>query len=298
MEEQQMPESFKLLVIDIDGTLLNPEGEITPHTKATVQAAQEAGIVVTLATARRYGNSAKIATELELHGPLIVYDGALIVQHPAATILYSRLLRADIAQAAVELLVRHDVQPVVHPDDGLLEEIWTGSVQLDNLFIDAYFAAYPEKMRRMPYAQLCTGHADPRRVVAFTSEEIIQGVIPEVAALPCSWNAIQRGSYGCAELVVMDRGCSKASGVAALAQALNIPLQEVMALGDNTNDIEMLQVVGWGVAMGQAPDNVKAAAKAVTASNREDGVAQAIERYALRTAPQAEANSFNRVTCL
>ena len=298
MEEQRIPQNFKLLVIDIDGTLLNPEGKITPDTRATVQAAQEAGIVVTLATARRYGNSAKIATELGLHGPLIVYDGALIVQHPEATILYSRLLAADIAQAAVDLLVRHNVQPVVHPDDGLLEEIWTGPAQLDTLLIDAYFAAYPEKMRRMPYADLCTGHADPRRVVAFTSEESIQGVIPEVAALPCSWNAIQRGSYGCAELVVMDQGCSKASAVAALAQVLHIPMQEVMALGDNTNDIEMLQAVGWGVAMGQAPDNVKAVAKAVTASNKEDGVAQAIKRYALCIAPHAEANSFNRATCL
>ena len=298
MEEKNTPPGYKLLVIDIDGTLLNPVGEITSSTMAAVQAAQEAGIVVTLATARRYGNSKKIASELGLSGPLIVYDGALIVQHPAATILSSHLLEAEIAQAAVDILVRHRVQPVVHPDDGLREEIWTGPAELDDLLIEAYFTAYPEKMRRMPYAQLCSGHPNPRRVVAFTSEEIIQGVIPEVSVLPCSWNAISRGSYGCAELVVMAQGCSKASGVATLAKALHIPMQEVMALGDNTNDIEMLQAVGWGVAMGHAPAKVKAVAKAITTSNTEDGVAQAIERYALRTAPHASANSFNRATCL
>lgn len=296
MEEENTVPGFKLLVIDIDGTLLNPQGEITPYTLATVQAAQEAGIVVTLATARRYINTAQIAHALGLVGPIILYDGALIVQHPQASILYSRPLQADIAQDAVDLLVRHKVQPVVHPNDGLAEEVWTGSPELDNLWLDAYFAAYPDKMRRMPYANLCTGHPDPRRVVAFTSEELIQGLIPEVAALPCSWTTIKRGSYGSAELVVMHKGCSKASGVAALAQSLGIAMQEVMALGDNNNDVEMLRAAGWGVAMGQAPANVQAAANVVTASNREDGAARAIERYALRTAMHAPANSFKRTT--
>ncbi len=296
MEEELIPTDIKLLVIDIDGTLLNPQGEITPYTKAAVQAAQKAGIVITLATARRYCNTAPVADELGLIGPLIVYDGALIVRYPEATILYSRPLQADIAQEAVDLLVRHQVQPVVHPDDGLVEEVWTGPPDLDNLWLDAYFAAYPDKMRRMPYANLCAGHPDPRRVVAFTSEEAVQGLIPEVAALPCSWNSIKRGSYGSAELVVMHKGCSKASGVAALAQSLGIAMQEVMALGDNNNDVEMLRAAGWGVAMGQAPANVQAAANVVTASNREDGAARAIERYALRTAMHAPANSFKRTT--
>ncbi len=284
-------QSFKLLVIDIDGTLLNPEGEITPYTLATVQAAQEAGIVVTLATARRYLNTAQIAHALGLIGPIILYDGALIVQHPQASVLYSRPLQAEIAQEAVDLLVRHKVQPVVHPNDGLAEEVWTGPPELDNLWLDAYFAAYPDRMRRLPYANLCAGHPDPRRVVTFTSEELIAGLIPEVAALPCSWTTIKRGSYGSAELVVMDQGCSKASGVAALAQSLGIAMREVMALGDNNNDIAMLQAVGWGVAMGQAPEQVKVAANAVTASNKEDGVAQAIERYALHRVTRGHTGS-------
>src|SRR5437660_11958686 len=94
------PTSIKLLVIDIDGTLLNPDGKITPTTLASVQAAQQAGIVVTLATARCYCNTASIATELGLTAPLILYDGALIVQHPQGSILSARQLNAVIAQPA------------------------------------------------------------------------------------------------------------------------------------------------------------------------------------------------------
>ena len=71
-----------------------------------------------------------------------------------------------------------------------------------------------------------------------------------------------------------------------------------MAIGDNNNDIEMLRTAGWGVAMGQASEAVKSAARAVTASNREDGVAQAIQHYALRKAITADSNSFKRLTCL
>lgn len=292
-----------MLVIDIDGTLLDPEGRITAPTMTAVRAAQEAGIIVTLATARRYSNTSKIADELGLTIPLILYDGAMIVQHPQQTILHTHTLRATIAQQAVEVLVRHHVQPVVHPNIGLREEIWTGPADFDNLWIEAYFTAYPELMRRMPYEELCAEHPDPLRVVAFTSEEAIHRLIPEIAALDCSWTSIKRGSYGSAELVVMDAGCSKASGVAALAKRLDIPLEQVMAIGDNNNDITMLQSAGWGVAMGQAPEAVKAAAMAVTASNWEDGAALAIERYALgegarEDASSAASNSLKRTTCL
>ena len=295
---KKLPASIKLLVIDIDGTLLTPEGKITARTLAALTAAQQAGIVVTLATARRYCNTAKIATELGLDIPLILYDGALIIKHPDATIIHSHTLQAHVAQQAVDLLVEHNIQPVVHPATGLAEEIWTGPSHLDNLWVEAYFTTFPEQTHRMPYKMLCSTHPDPLRVVAFTEEERILEVIPEVSTLPCSWTTIKRGNYGCAELTIMDKECSKASAMTDLARYLNIPLQQVMAIGDNNNDIQMLQTAGWGVAMGHASGAVKAAAQAITASNWEDGVAQAIERYALCSATSVASNCLSRLTCL
>lgn len=297
------PANIRLLVIDIDGTLLNPEGEIAPQTLASVQAAKEAGVVVTLATARRYCNTAPIADKLGIDCPLILCDGALIVQHPQAQVLHTHPLSATIAQQAVDIMAsyEHDVQPVVHPNLGLIEEVWTGPAERDNLWIEAYILAYPDRVYRMPYAELCTGHPDPLRVVAFASEESIQALKPAISTLDCSWNAIKRGNYGCAEMAVMAPDCSKASGLIALARTLNIPLSEVMAIGDNNNDIPMLQAAGWGVAMGQAPAAVKVVAQAVTASNAEHGAAQAIERYVLgaaRRAVHTASNSRNRTTCL
>ncbi len=107
-----------------------------------------------------------------------------------------------------------------------------------------------------------------------------------MTALDCAWNFAPYGSYVSAELAILPVGCSKASGVATLAAHYGIHLEQVMAIGDSYNDQEMLRVVGLGVAMGQAPEQVKAAARAVTATNQEDGAALAIERYVLAAHPR------------
>ncbi len=279
---QDIPE-IRLLAIDIDGTLLTPQGVIAPATLRAVRAAQETGIIVTLATARRYLNTRQLADALGLSIPLILYDGALILQHPQGKMLHTYPLQADIAQQAIEILVRYNIQPVVHHMLDGVEEIWTGPAELDNAWVAEYFSVFPRVIRHMPYATLCTGQPDPLRVVAFAPQEVITSLVPEVTALQCSWNAIKQGNFHYAEMAIMRTHCSKASGLNTLAQQLDIPLAHVMAIGDNNNDIEMLAAVGWGVAMGQATDTVRAVAKAITTSNAEDGVARAIEQYALRS---------------
>ncbi len=295
MEEKEPP-AIKLLAIDIDGTLLTPQKELTVRTRAAVRAAQEAGIVVTLATARRYINTGPIADELGLAIPLILCDGALIMQHPERSIVYTQPLQATIAQQAVDMMLRCGIQPVVHHIQGTIEEMWTGPAEFDNQWLEEYFTAFPDHLLRLPYERLCDGQPDPLRVVAFASEERVYSMVSEVSGLDCAWNAIKRGNYGCAEMAVMRRHCSKATGVTRLAERLHIPLSQVMAIGDNNNDLEMLEAVGWGVAMGHAPAPVKQAARAVTASNTEDGVALAIEHYALRRGASADSNSFRRET--
>jgi hydroxymethylpyrimidine pyrophosphatase-like HAD family hydrolase len=230
-----------------------------------------------------------------------MYDGALIMHDD--TVLHTNLLSAEVAQQSVDILVEGGVQPVVHHLMDGVEETWTGPAEFDNEWVGAYFASYAHVMRRLPYADCCIGNPDPLRVVAFTSLERAHQLSAVVDGLDCAWNVTINGSYGTAELVTMHKTCSKASGVTILARHLNIPLTQVMAIGDNNNDIEMLQAVGWGVAMGQALKRVKDAAHAITASNAHDGVALAIERYALDRTGGIEAaddvesdaaNSFRR----
>lgn len=272
---------IKLIAIDIDGTLLTPGGTITARTRAIIQEAQRAGLIVTLATARRYTTAGWIAEELGIELPLITYDGALIASYPSATILRTQLLSASVARQAIEIFQRYAIQPIIHPCDCVNEAALTGPAEHDHLELAGYIAWAETRFQRMPYERLCATLSDPLRIVAFVSEATMYTLLPAFAHLDCSRHMLKLGSYQSAEFTLMHRQCSKASGVAVLAEHYNIPLEQVMAIGDNTNDILMLQNVGWGVAMGQAPAAVKAAAKAVTTSNTEDGAALAIERYAL-----------------
>jgi len=279
---QTQPQHIKLLAIDIDGTLLNSHKQITLRTRSAVRAAQQAGAIVTLATARRYYNTQQIANQLAIDFPLILYDGALIMQHPHGNIIHAQPLEAAIAAQAVQILMRHHIQPVIQHINGAIEETWTGHTEFDTQWVMPYFTTHPEHVARMEHSKLCIGQPDPLRVAAFASEEEIAGLIPEVSTLGSTWSTVTWGNYGCAELAMIHAGCSKATALHILAKHLGIPLEHVMAIGDNTNDLHMLQTVGWGVAMGQAPDAVKAAAHAITTSNAEDGAALAIERYILR----------------
>ncbi|EFH90278.1 Cof-type HAD-IIB family hydrolase [Ktedonobacter racemifer] len=295
MQQPLPPTSIKMIAIDIDGTLLDPHKHITPRTRAAIEQAREKGIIVTLATARRYVNTGYIASELGIDLPIIMYDGALILEHPGGRIFHTQKLQAEIAHQALEILVRHKVQPIIHHYHEEQEESWTGPEEFDTTWIAPYLEI-AQGLRRLHYQRCCLGQPDPLRVVAFTSEEIIQRMLPEISALECAWNTTPLGSYRTAELSIMHQHCSKASGVQALASYLAIPLSQVMAIGDGNNDIEMLQSVGWGVAMGQARAKVREAAKAITASNAEDGVAEAIERYVLGSDLHATSNSRKRAT--
>jgi Cof subfamily protein (haloacid dehalogenase superfamily) len=291
--------SSRLLVIDIDGTLLTPTGEITPATRTAIQEACAAGVIVTLATARRYGNTASIATELGLHSPLILYDGALIVEHPGGRIIYSQPLPARLTQQASNLLLQEQIQPVVQPlTDPHHEEVWTGPAELDSPWQACYLTMHAHEVRRLPMEALRTLSTPVLRVVALEAPERLRSLVPAVATLDCTWLLLERGNYQSGELSILHAGCSKATAVAELARALQIPLAEVMAIGDNYNDIEMLTLVGQGIAMGQAHEAVKRAARATTSSNSEDGVARAIERYLLRRPITADSNSRRRSTCL
>lgn len=290
--------NIKLIAIDIDGTLLTPTGQITPRTRAAIRAAKHAGVIVTLATARRYSGALAVADALGLELPLIVYDGTLIVSHPSRTILASQTLDAELARQTIEIFQRHAIQPVVHPceeESCVKEEVWTGPETYDNLGLALYLGAAGERVKRMPYEVIYARATQALRVVAFAEKEALEGLLPTITALNCSWNFAPYGSYGSAELAILAPGCSKASGVAALAAHYQIAQEHVMALGDSYNDMEMLRMAGLGVAMGQAPEQVKAAAHAVTATNQEDGVALAIERYVLAAYPQGESASIGEI---
>lgn len=272
---------YRLLMLDIDGTLLDEQGEITPRTRRAVQAAVAAGVLVTLATARRYFSAALFAADLELNAPLTTYDGALIREYPSGEIWHTDLLPASLGQAAADAIARHGLQPVAQQmlPDG--ERMLSGPASADTPWVATYFNVFSAQLERRPLNELCAGDRDPLRVVAFGPVEQLEAIAAELRPLPCQLYLNPRGSYNSAELSIMSPTVSKGNALSVLSSRLKLSVGETMAIGDSFNDLSMLSQAGLGIAMGQAPPEVRAAARALTLPNNADGVAIAIERYLL-----------------
>lgn len=280
------PPPYQLLMLDIDGTLLNEHGQITPRTRRAVVAAQAAGVVIALATARRYLGTAPVAADLGLTGPLVTYDGALIRLYPSGERWHSDPLSAVVGQAAVDAIARHGLQPLAQYDLSDGERVLTGPASGDTFWESAYLTQVPQLERR-PLDKLCTGEHDPLRVVAFGPQARLERIAADLRALPCQLYLNPLGSYGSAELAVVSPTTSKGNALSVLSSRLALAPGQTMALGDSFNDLSMLGLAGLGVAMGQAPPEVRSVARAVTLPNTEDGAALAIERYLLNgSAPE------------
>ena len=267
-------------MLDIDGTILNAQGAITPRTRRAIERAQAAGVVVALATARRYFSAAQFAANLGLHGPVASYDGALIRHYPDSECWHSDPLPALVGQVAVDTIARHGLQPLAQYDleDG--ERIFTGPESGDTPWEATYFQLAPQLARR-PLDELCAGEHDPLRVVAFGPQEHLARIAEEMRSLSCQLYLNPMGSYGSPELSIMSPTVSKGNALSILSSRLHLSPAQTMAVGDSFNDLSMLRLAGLGVAMGQAPAEVRAVARALTAPNTEDGAAVAIERYLL-----------------
>jgi hypothetical protein len=283
--------TFRLIATDLDGTLLDPTGGLSPRTLAALDAARAAGVVTVLATARRYSGAEPIARAVGTVSAIITFDGAQIRAYPEGTILASAQLSARHGQRAAEMLFAHGLRPIAQHSDAAGERVIVGPQPEAPEWSRAYLDAVAPLVAPSDLTGMCADHPDPVRVVAFGPAARIRQVArliaadPELAASPSGGgvgvHVLEAGNYGAAELTVLPAGASKGAALARVSQRFGVPLDQVLALGDGVNDISMFRVAGFSVAMGNASPALLRVAHATTASNSEDGVARAIERYIL-----------------
>lgn len=288
--------AYRLIVVDVDGTLLDPSSRVTARTKHAIRAAVASGCVVTLATGRRFAAARPVAEGLGLDLPIILHNGALVKDSVTGDILYHEPLPAGAAEEAVEAAVAYRVQPIVYENAGTGQGLLAGPSEFDGPYAGPYLARAGSLLRRLPYHQLVPPEP-PTQMAVYDRAEPVGRV--EAALRHSGVRAITSiTSSGGSFFELISASCSKATGIAHFARMQGIPLSDVMAIGDNFNDVEMLRDVGLGVAMGNAPEAVRRHARAITGTNAEDGVAQAIERYVLSytLGPRTEAHSPGKPT--
>ncbi|WJW70318.1 Cof-type HAD-IIB family hydrolase (plasmid) [Candidatus Chlorohelix allophototropha] len=279
--------SYKLVAIDLDGTLLDEQKKIRPRVKEAIQAAVRAGVVVTLATGRRHLGARAVADELGLEVPLILYCGSLVYDIHSGSALYHKPLPPSFIMEAIAIIRQSGYQPAILQSPLSGERIFLSQNYED----DQFMREYADSGQRQDLIERCSYDE-----LAFVKDALtVVGIGPRAAmsrllgslnnGFKCSLFSYPLLSKNLADFHGFDfiqPGVGKGIALAALAEHYGIALSETLAIGDSPNDLDMLKAAGLGVAMGNAAAEVKALAGAIVSTNEEDGVAEALDRYILR----------------
>lgn len=277
-----------ILALDIDGTLLGPGGHLGDRTRRAVHAAGEAGWLVTLATGRRWDSTKPIADDLGLRVPLIVFNGAVVRDSVTAEILHYNPLPHEATAPLVWALVGRKLQPVLYEDVHAGERLLTGPEEYDNPVIHRWLSGvgleHGPIVQRLPYDELAEA-GRVVRIVVYDAPERMAGIEGLAEELGLDHRTLLyeagRDEYLMAEL--LHSHGTKAAAIAALAARYGLSLNETVAVGDGHNDVEMLAEAGLGVAMGQAPEAVRARADVTIGGHADEGLASFIEEILLKS---------------
>ncbi|MCZ8518003.1 MULTISPECIES: Cof-type HAD-IIB family hydrolase [Paenibacillus] len=266
--------SYRLIALDVDGTLLNDKDELTERTALTVREAYEAGARIVLCTGRGPGNAVPVLDELGLQGVLITHNGAATVESPGPKLLHE----FSYGVGQIEELIRFCRERGIHYD------VCTALDMFVDRLGDAVSEMYDKfgvTVERVEDVLALT--APIVKCTLFGSGDELDAAEAELSkmGLPPGIQSIRSGIHF---LDIMLDSVSKGSALRYLAELWEIPSSEVLAIGNYYNDIDMIRFAGLGIAMENSPEAVKAAADTVTLSNNEEGVHEAIQRHVLASA--------------
>ncbi len=269
--EAQTPR-IRLLVLDVDGTLLTTDYHITAATRAAVQEVTARGVQVVLASARSPSGLRPILAELGISGLAIAYTGALTCRlspdsHLSIEVVTERRMDLSSAHAILRRMLDLGISVSWFTGDHWYIPAWDAAIRRESAITGVVPIVAPDlaHFTEAPHKVLC---------IAGTAEQLTS-LQQEARTLPSDClGEFSHPTY----LEITHQGVDKATALLALGQQLGIPPTAMVAIGDGANDITMLKVVAVGIAMGHAPPAVQAAADWVTNTNDQDGVALALKR--------------------
>ena len=274
---------YKLLVLDVDGTLLNDEREISKRTLAALLKVQQMGVRIVLASGRPTYGLMPLAKTLELGnygGFVLSYNGCQIIKAQNGEILFERRINPEMLPYLEKKARKNGFAIFTYHDDTLITD------SPDNEYIKNEALLNNLKIIKEDEFSTAIDFAPCKCMLVSDKEEALIGLEQHwEKRLAGTLDAFRSEPYF---LEVVPCGVNKANTLGALLEHLEVTREEVIAIGDGVCDVTMLQLAGMGVAMGHSQDSVKVCADYVTASNEEDGVALAVEKLILAEVRAAE----------
>jgi Cof subfamily protein (haloacid dehalogenase superfamily) len=262
----------RLVVADVDGTLVTPDKILTRRARAVVRTLREAGIAFTITSGRPPRGMKMLIDDLDLRDPVTAFNGGLVVR-PDLSIVREHLLDSDAAQSAIDILTKHKLDVWVYGANGW----YVMSLHGPHVDRETWTVKFPPTVVRTYEGMLdrvvkIVGVSDDGQAMARCVTEVQQQFNQLVSA------ALSQPYY----LDVTHPKANKGEVVSALSALLAIPTSQIATIGDMPSDVLMFRRSGVSIAMGNASAEVQGAATFVTTSNTEEGFALAMERFVLR----------------
>lgn len=261
---------YRLLALDLDGTLLNSCKEVTPAVKQALEWAKNRGVRVVLSTGRIVGEAAEFARELPCDDLMVTAGGTAITTASDERILQSWDMPCEIGAKVVEAVQSRPVRVMIYVGSKIYINEYSNRDFVANYRVEGFHA---NKIVVEDIAgEIRRNHLNVTKVYALGEREVLEQALAEIRPLP----GITITSSGSDNFEILPAGADKGRALTRLGEMLGVTPAEMVAIGDSDNDAEMLHAVGMPVAMGNADAALKDLAKYITADCDHDGVAQAV----------------------
>lgn len=266
---------YKLIALDMDGTLLNEEKRVTERTKKAIQAARDKGVTVVIATGRPIDGVTRYLEELDMFTDkdyVLSYNGGLVLNTKSREVICKiGLLGEDVhylynlsKELGVNIHAFSEKNGLVTPKNSKYTEV---EAEINNI-----------KINEIDFNTIESDESFIK-IMMIDEPEILQNAVDNLPKEVYEKYTVVRSTPYFLEF--LNKEVNKGTGVELLAKHLGIKREEIITMGDAGNDLHMIEYAGMGIAMGNAFEEVKAAANYITDTNEEDGVAKAIEKFVL-----------------
>lgn len=262
---------YKLIAIDIDGTLLNSERMLPLETKHDIVSAYNKGVRICICTGRSYPAAKPYIDELNLDIPLILYNGCRIRMSFKDEILYDETISYKASKEVFDLVEEHKGTCCFWKDD----KLYFNKNDKYTVYYENLTSIKPTIVNEVSEELL----TNITKFIWFGEPEELVHVQKEILSKVSGINFFKSQIH---ILEIVPKSVSKGITLKVLAQTLGINQSEVIAIGDDENDISMIEYAGLGVAMGNAKDLVKNIANYITSTNDENGVGEVIRKFILK----------------